>query len=148
MSAYIVSKKHITMMVETAMDGTKECAGPNWKLFALRLPPGVYDANSLGQCLIEENLKSIHARYPDTVTDPTNTPGPIKQYWHKPYKHPNVVLEKLTAVVALKAIACYEYQSCEHDEWNTSEVKEFCDRLRHKLINALPGYDAAPWGID
>lgn len=147
MSAFVVSKKHITMMVETALDGTKECGGPNWKLFSLRLPLGILDANMLGQALIEENLKSIHARYPDTVEDPENTPGPIAQYCHESYKHPHVTT-RLTAVEALKAIICYEYQSCEHDEWNESAVKEFCDRLKHKLIGVLPGYEAAPWGID
>ena len=49
---------------------------------------------------------------------------------------------------APKAIDCYEYQSCEHAGWPRSEARALCAALRHRLIGELPGYDAAPWGIE
>ena len=51
-------------------------------------------------------------------------------------------------VEALKALDCYEYQSCEHPEWETSEAFEFCRAMRNLLIGCLPGYDAAQWEWD
>jgi hypothetical protein len=49
------------------------------------------------------------------------------------------------AIQALKLIACYEYQSCEHPEWPKSDAKDFCDSLTRALVRVVPGYDAAPW---
>lgn len=48
---------------------------------------------------------------------------------------------------ALKALSCYEYQSCEDPGWGSSEARAFCDALRHRMVGALPGYDAAPWEV-
>ncbi len=50
-----------------------------------------------------------------------------------------------TAVEGLSAIKCYEYQTCEHPEWEQSAAHAFCDALRDLLIGCLPGYEAAPW---
>ena len=47
----------------------------------------------------------------------------------------------------LKALACYEYQACEHAEWPTSEAYQFCEALRRRAIPRAPGYDAAEWEI-
>jgi hypothetical protein len=43
---------------------------------------------------------------------------------------------------------CYEYQSCEHDGWDDSATKRFCNSLRHSLTASLPGYNAAPWALN
>jgi len=50
--------------------------------------------------------------------------------------------------VVLKAIACYAYQSSDWEDWERSRASAFCETLRFKLIGILPGYDAAPWGIE
>ncbi len=100
--------------------------------------------NELGDMLVKENLSSIHSRYPDTLTDPAGTPGPIKQYWLQPYEF-RTPKRKMSVVEALKALDCYEYQSCEHEEWEKSEARQFCDTLRHSLIGCLDGYNQAPW---
>ena len=54
---------------------------------------------------------------------------------------------RLEPVAALKALSCYEYQSCEDPGWQGSEARAFCDSLRRCLIAALPGYEAAPWDL-
>jgi len=52
-------------------------------------------------------------------------------------------------LVVLKAIACLEYQSCEHPGWLDSEARVFCQALRRVAITALPGYSAAQgWLIE
>lgn len=154
MSAFMVSKKHIDLLVRTAY------AGPttNGKQGGYGQQPWyrpyfkgesqwqVEQCDAIGEMLIKENLSSIHARYPDTITDPESTPGPVDQYWLEPYTLADPFFAKrLTAIEALKALDCYEYQSCEHPEWEQSEAHEFCERFRHALIGCLDGYEDAPW---
>lgn len=150
MSAWMVSKKHIDTLVQLALYGPAELpANQTW--YVPRLAGGrSVTADALGELLTKENLASIHSRYPDTLTNPDNTPGPHEHYWLVPYVFPDAlhIGKHLTAVAGIKAIVCYEYQSCEHSEWEESEARKFCSALKDSLINYLPGYGAAPWGID
>jgi hypothetical protein len=50
-------------------------------------------------------------------------------------------------VQVLKAIKCYEYQSCEHPSWEDSEARSWCNHLRLAAIEHLPGFEAAKWEI-
>jgi len=101
----------------------------------------------LGEIFIRENLASINARYPNTVGKPEHVPGPCEPYWLAPYVYHQP--SRIPSVVeALKLIDCYEYQSCEHDGWKTSQAKRLCEKLRGNLITALPGYESAKWSID
>lgn len=59
--------------------------------------------------------------------------------------HPDARLRSI--VVALKLIACFEYQSSDAPTWPDSEARKWCDALRNRLIRELPGYEAAPWGM-
>jgi hypothetical protein len=117
----------------------------------------------LGQRLLDECVASVHHRYPDTDPDDGDLPGPTNAYYMGPYVwHPYVVSEtRLIApglprvipppaptVVIAKQIANYEYQSCEHDYWDSSEAHAFCRALADGLLRSLPGWEAAPWGID
>jgi hypothetical protein len=154
MSAFMVSKEHIDAIMAVIGHGPSDKAPTylEWKdrmEWANILPK--FDTaqaiNDLGDLLIRENLSSIHARYPDTIDNPDRTPGPIAQYWFTPYQFkapPRVP----TVVEAFKLLDCYEYQSCEHEEWPNSRACEVCRKLRAALIPALSGYDAAPWEWD
>lgn len=55
--------------------------------------------------------------------------------------------QQVSVVGALKALACYEYQSCESDDWESTEAFAFCEALRHTLIWALPNIDDAAWEV-
>jgi hypothetical protein len=44
-------------------------------------------------------------------------------------------------------LQCYEYQASDPKDWPTSEAYAFCRELQNMLIQALHGYDPAPWGI-
>jgi hypothetical protein len=123
MSAWIVSKKHIDLLVTAALS-------------AKYMTPAGGDErqpSELGLMLWVENHKSVNSRYSETRMPEgykfTRFPG------------------KIDPIVVLKQIACYEYQSCEHDTWKTSEAFKFCQALTTEMINALPGYSEAPWGI-
>jgi hypothetical protein len=142
MSAFLVSKAHIDALVTAAVFGVIEnplISGQWW--------PPVYAghaavhsrANWLGEALWAENRKSIRARYPADSCE-------ARTYVYKPADSPPVVLR--SALEVLKLVQCYEYQSCEHDNWKDSAAAKFCGELTARLINALPGYDAAPWAVD
>lgn len=122
MSAYIVSDATIDALVTFAIGGT-------WKAWDGK-------PQDLGQMLVDENYLSVNYRY-------RGEEGPA----HKYKFHPLTNARKTKAVVILKLCACYEYQACEHPEWEESKARKVIDRIRNKAINELPGYDDAPWGL-
>lgn len=145
MSAYLVSRTHITSLVATAVLGPK---GQRSEWFFGQWAPL---PDVLGQLLWAENLKSVADRYPGDRSG--ERPGPagltdeeIANYSAPPRR--TLARYRLPVVVALKAIDNLEYQSCEHGGWEWSEAAEWLGRLRRALIAQLPGYDEAPWGID
>ena len=169
MSAWMVNKQHIDALVHCAVWGPRRgleypgdgwCSGGHlswWTVDPVVLHQLPYDAlptvrreaqpesaDAVGAMLVSENLASIHHRYPDTL-DGGVIPGPHDAHWETPYAFA-FVRPVPTPIEALKLIACYEYQSCEHPEWPASEAYSFCDALRHQLVGILDGYSAAPWG--
>jgi hypothetical protein len=144
MSAFVVSKEHIDYLVHAAMAAPRRsCNGYVMTLDGLHVDT---ESDAVGRALWEENARSVAYRYQRPYD---NLPGPI-DFDHEAlarYRCPCWPEMPFEPVVALKALTCYEYQSCEHPEWNASPVKRFCDELRSWLMQALPGYDAAPWEI-
>jgi hypothetical protein len=113
------------------------------ELRELRMEIHREDADRLGRLLVAENLRSIHARYPDTIGSDDNVPGPIDPYWNDYWYQGRS--RRPSAVEGLKLLDCYEYQACESAEWHTSEARQFCEALRSRLIAHVPGYSEAPW---
>ena len=52
------------------------------------------------------------------------------------------------AGAAAKALDCFDYQSCETDDYEKSLAYAFTCRMAKALNKHLAGYEAAPWGID
>jgi hypothetical protein len=148
MSAYIVDKEHVQYLVESAMQSASGGAfrwfhGDQWR----ELQKGDKErAAEVANMLWCENIKSVSHRYPHESSD--TLPGPCD--------HSNFTVEAsdfkgirwlhFVPVQVAKACDCYEYQSCEHREWETSEAKAFTDSLRESQWRRLNGYDAADWG--
>ncbi len=153
MSAYVVDSDHIRYLVEAAgrlgrgsfsfwseASGTRVDVGSGRDL----------SASAFGQMLWDENIESVVARYPDcrgengrVVHD--RLPGPSDEGFE--YEHPRrqgwVVIDP---VAVLKACACYEYQSCEHDGWRTSYAHSAVEMIKAAAVRSLSGYEAAAWG--
>lgn len=152
MSAWIVTKNHIDALITAGLDYQMPLewdgnSGTPYSQTSCRLD--ARSADKVGRMLWQENLNSIHYRYPDTV-EGGNHPGPMdfSPTEVEAYTYSHFGARRWSPVAVLKAIDCYEYQSCEHPEWETSEAKRFCDALRLHLIHRLPGYEDAPWGIN
>lgn len=104
----------------------------------------VGNPSELGTRLVAENTRSINSRYREsTVAEP---------YIFRTYA------ETLTPVETLKAVDCYEYQSCEHTAWLKSDALAFCKKLSADILRKMRltedtdrshilGYDEAEWGI-
>lgn len=165
MSAYLVSAENIDALVAGARQyldrpGTTATwytdAGTRYE-FRLGVSDsetadGVYNKNTLGRMLWAENLASINYRYPDTIENPDNMPGPIgvglpeiMAYEYGPgFRSVNVDPLGLIGV-----IRGYEYQSCEHPGWHTSAARAFCQRLTDAVVHELIERTGANgWTID
>lgn len=93
-------------------------------------------ASTVGAMLMAENRRSLDHRY-------------AEEEWEQPYLFDRLrIAGTIDPVRVLKAINCYEYQSCEHPEWHDSQALVFCDALAGVCVRALPGYDEAPgWDV-
>lgn len=149
MSAFVVHPAHIDVILSTAINGPSSSRkrgewDPPWaaELMGRQAPLNRKNASRAGAALLAECIRSVRHRYPDS--DPNRLPGPIPTPDPAQYEWTDFG-SALTIAEAFKAIACYEYQSCEHPGWSGSGAEAFCHRLRSALGEALPGYEAAPW---
>lgn len=144
MSAYVLDKSHIDVMVTAGIDSMPRLQGSPLRWWwwcggvgddAMRRSESLRleSADRVGQMLWNENHVSVNHRYSEETKCPTYTYSPKRGF---------------EPVAVLKAIDCYEYQSCEHGGWDTSEARAFCDALRRRMIQLLPGYNDAAWSID
>ena len=147
MSAFIVDKEHIDLLVTAGLEFRSygplswwhEATGKRYELTPQR-------AHEVGQMLWAENLASLVGRYPNDGSG--ERPGPIdfEDDMVLTYRYQRIPGVPDIATVA-KAVHCYEYQSCEHDGWKTSQARAFCQALEHACVTRMPGYEAAPWGF-
>jgi hypothetical protein len=99
-------------------------------------------ADAVGRMLWWENLRSVGYRYPDgELPAPDGMLAELDTYTFN--RLPGIP----DPVVVLSAIACYEYQTCEHPGWHGSEAQAFCSALKERCIRRLPGWDDAPWEV-
>ena len=149
MSAFVVGREHIRFLVSAARSPRIVQYAPfsyYWNGQRHQLPMNDREAAAkAGQLLWNENIRSVEGRYPDCVGKPENMPGPVDEVFI--YAHSRDWTGNLEPVQVLKACNCYEYQSCEHEGWKTSEARAFIEALRSEAIRALPGYETAQWEV-
>lgn len=135
MSSFLVSDEHVTTLVNAAREFARY--GPFTYYYgnpSRRVTVGNHaDAQTLGTLLRETNIAGQLARYGD------DDGAPAYVHPHRPYPR------RATAVEALAALGCYEYQACEVPAWESSEAYAACQAMRATFIRALPGYDDAPY---
>jgi hypothetical protein len=109
MSAFVVDKEDIDVLV-TAYLGLHEATART--------------ANKLGQTLWTENVNSVAYRYNMPERHGVEYLGyrrAVRDYAYAP-------VEADSAKIASTA-SCFDYQSCEHDAWETSEAKRIVDLI-------------------
>lgn len=97
---------------------------------------GVYiegnNVQVVGQKLVDQNLRSVNERYGDS---------------EEPFIYDDTTTRDYTPVEVIRLIHSYRYQSCETDDWESTEAHAIIKALLHRAEKALPGYDAAPWDL-
>lgn len=136
MSAFVVSQKHIEYLV-----------GAAWRYGSIdRGAPDVVEYTAA--MLDRENRVSVAHRYPTAEILPGA--AEVAAQWAEVARTTFDVVavsRRIDPVTLLKQLACYEYQSCEHPQWEASKAHALCQRIRGAAIASLPGYDVAPWGL-
>lgn len=143
MSAFYVGEAHVTAMLSAAhrhQHGVwvpAGIAGPDWPHGrTLGKGQNASDMTALGLELLRENRNSLAARYPSDFE--TMMDGNLNAYRFRMDLH---ALNRLHPAEVAAMIDCYEYQSCEHEEWKTSDARKWCDWLRRVLWSLLPEYN-------
>lgn len=139
MSAFVVGTDHIDYLVHAAQTYGRQTFRFNGQIV------NSSTADEVGAMLLAENIMSVRHRYPDCEYDQLPGTVPTQHAIGYRYRFPRV---RLNAVQVLKALNCYEYQSCEHPGWNDSAAKRFCEVLTSYAIGELPGYDEAKWEVE
>jgi hypothetical protein len=148
MSAFVVSHDHIDALL-TFADRKRLKDRLAWYVTKSHDTSGM-TWTDIGRILLAENERSVCHRYPDCV--PGDAPGKIGEeaigYRFRPFEKfihmPHITL----CVWIIKACNCFDYQACETDDYEQSIAHSIIEAIRNDAINCLPGYDAAPWGID
>lgn len=129
MSAFVVDKKHIDLMVSAIVNGTRDGV----------IPARPYDPNRIGQMFVSENVESVSYRYPRDNVSKGELPGPggPNAYYLAPYTYADPVYRPTSAELYM-AIRCLDYQSCEHPGWQNSEAYQHCRDLQREIESKVP----------
>lgn len=136
MSAFIVGPDHIDLLVTAAIDWDVRVTVPDesapFGYRALDLTP-----TELGRLLLRENLASVDYRYQGRLEESEFKAPEVYEFRRVPHGalHPAWVL---------KALHCLEYQSCEHDGWESSTAFRVVRALEAAAARRVPGYEDGP----
>jgi len=139
MSAFIVSDNNV-LIIAIAHLAEYNYDGSN----TIQKYPSVTEVVAEARALLQENYNSYNERYQqESVTDRgyinsvTITDHGIRE-----------LINKVPAIQIIKAIHCYQYQSCEHEGWESSWSYKTTNELIVSLVSQIPGYENATWGIE
>lgn len=148
MSAFIVGKVHIDALLTAALGNGSHDDALYMYFEGVSERVTYENVDRIGAALVKTNVESVRFRYPGDGYD--DMPGPIDNGFaiaaavNDEYTFQRT--QDFSTGELLAAITCYEYQSCEHDGWETSYAREFCDRLRKHLCRQVPDYEET-WEI-
>jgi hypothetical protein len=140
MSAWVVDDEHISVLLYAGL--LEDTFGPLawcWDNPLRREELTPETADRVGRMLLAENHRSVNYAY---QTPPLSDMDWLVYTYSRP-QHVNWLETEI-----LKAIHCYQYQSCESPDWRDTEAWWFCDALEKRIIRNLPGYELGnTWGI-
>lgn len=128
MSAFIVSHKHINVLVSFAGAHNTSAYSTSRKA---RIPIAGNE-QAIAELLLAENTRSVNHRY---------TSNDQAEEIHFRFEN------TLNSVAILRACACLEYQSCEADDYESTDAFAVLKAIRAAAIESLPGYSEADWEI-
>ena len=142
MSAWIVSKAHIDFLVAAARAFDIEVQDGIETVSAKKSP------DQFGKILWDENHRSVNYRYDEKKETPE---------YHYDERFDKFEFKSFTGIGFLEtAVGCYDYQTCECDDYKESvayeilqKMDEAIDETLHELSPVLNAASKAfPWGLD
>jgi len=148
MSAYLVGRNHIQFLVKAAHAIARQdrCT---FRYFHKGAWHNVDEHDltqnvRVGNMLWQQNIDSVGSRYKASL--PSKMPGPRGETFVFGDDDVRVRFTDYNPSQILKSCHCYEDQSCEHEEWKTSEAHSFIRALEHQAMRHVVGYMEAEWG--
>ena len=137
MSAFICPPEHIAILaIYAARTHNLNCV-----IYEDRLNNNLSDqAQAVAKRLMQANVDSVNYRYKEA-----NDAELIMQAETMVVKlrRRPALTTKLKTLDILAMLNCYEYQACEHPEYQTSLAKKQVAWIRNSAIHQLPGYEKA-----
>jgi hypothetical protein len=137
MSAFLVSEAHIDVLIDAAKqfagrgsDRLRWYWGNQWR----ELVPGENET-AVGRMLLAENARSVGHRYREA-----QSPAALTYTYRRSGRLDYTIAE------ANKTVACYNYQTCEPDDYEKTEAFAFVQALKDALLRSVGMPDATPWG--
>ena len=140
MSAYLCNPEHIGLLAAyLAISRYEHWAEPDRSDFSHR------GARTIAEALAAENIRSVSVRYPGDKSG--GRPGlsmhdsditELSAMWAAHYADTR---RTVSAVTVLRLLQCLEYQSCEAEDYLTTEAAGYCTQIRDAAIRKLPGYE-------
>lgn len=128
MSAYIVEDNTINKAVSRLIDITKD-SDDSWITYDLLKKYNlndIADAKRLAHDMFLLNIRSVNARYAD---------NPADQFRSLHFKFEYIPL--VNKFAAIKALDCWQYQCCESDIPETSELYQLMDKIIGNMSKAI-----------
>lgn len=139
MSAYIMSDNHINVIVSWFDDYRKD----NQLWYEMGAKFGYMDretAPTVAECLYNQNVRSVNDRY----TEQTGN----KEYTFKFISNAKQAYSLAEIAGALDGL---EYQSCESDDYHTTDAYKILTSMRKELLKRVQDRDLGDnttWSID
>ena len=103
----------------------------------------------MARLLAVENTHSVEYRYPDLAGKAaTEFLDSSTDAYISSCEDEAVRADKLYDISTLKLAQFYDYQSCEHPEWEERSAYKHILSITQEIISRLPGYEEADWVID
>ena len=137
MSAYICNPEQIALLAVYCAGPEQRGLGGNCVPYSLR-KEGVVDATSLALLLLTQNIDAVKNRYGDEPVEELPGPGlrfekltiSVMDYTRKYLKKfPSVGAAALAGI-----IDCYEYQTSELDDYESSPAYAVCSAMVRELL--------------
>lgn len=153
MSAFIVSHDHIDALLTFAKLHRVSYYVPQSicnKPGGTRVDINGETATEIGAILLSENERSVRHRYPDIVAH--DLPGTIGEdaagYRFREFAEVYRMPAAQKCAWVLNGCRCFDYQSCETDDYERSLAHRIIRAIEAAAIRALPHIEDAPWEIN
>lgn len=143
MSAFIVSHDHIDALVTFAVR-QKLSYRANGRMIDITSD----NATGTGATLLRENVRSVLSRYPNDTeeTAPGRVGESVAGYQFRAFERLECLPQHKLVGLILSGCSCFDYQSCETNDYEESIAFQIIDAIRTEAIRMVPKYDA-PWEI-